>query len=100
MINGELRRTNFFHYDEVVNDHKKEFEKTKINSIFYFFIYSLNVVCFFSLLVRNCGGVILTLKVSIGGRFALMSRYSNVHDDDGCSKGCCNVNLEIKYMPC
>jgi hypothetical protein len=24
----------------------------------------------------------LTLKVSIGGGFVLMSRYSNVHDDD------------------
>jgi hypothetical protein len=53
MINGELRRTNFFHYGEVVNDHKKEFENTKISFIFYFFIYSLDVVCFFSLLIRN-----------------------------------------------
>jgi hypothetical protein len=29
MISGELKRTNFFHYDEVVNDDKKEFEKKK-----------------------------------------------------------------------
>jgi len=29
MINGVLKRTNFFHYDEVVNEDKKEFEKKK-----------------------------------------------------------------------
>jgi hypothetical protein len=47
MISGELKRTNLFHYDEVVNDDKKEFEKTKISSIFYFFISSLDIFCFF-----------------------------------------------------
>jgi hypothetical protein len=29
MINGVLKRTNFFHYDEVVNEDKKEFKKKK-----------------------------------------------------------------------
>lgn len=83
MISGELKRTNFFHYDEVANDDKKEFEKTKISYIFYFFISNLDVFCFFLYwLGISGGGVILTLKVFIGGGFALMLRDSNVHDVD------------------
>lgn len=80
MISGVLKRTNFFHYDEVVNEDKKEFEKKKQ---VLFFIFSLDVFCFYQLGIGGGGGgVILTLKVSIGGGFALMLRDSNVHDVD------------------
>lgn len=60
-----------------------EFEK---KNKFYFLFFHFQSRCFFFFFLYwlgiGGGGVISTLKVSIGGGFALMLRDSNVHDVD------------------